>query len=308
MRLCVVAALSAGMLWAADAQIDSPVVGYVFDSKAVGVRAIAGLPGSARMTDLLSFDGVKPRAVWIAPGRSYGLAATEEGKLYRIDMVRRSAMEVAATVPEQVAWSPGGTAAALQYSTGRMLVLLNVEATPTGGMEVAVTTGAILTVADDGGAVIAIVARENGKVLTQLTGSSQERVLLNGPGLNDAKFLFGSRDAVVSDAAEGKIYLLRESGELAVLAQVEEAAALAVARDNSQIFVTSTQRHNVTGIRVSDGTRSVTECVCVPGAFLRLQEDVFAVSGVSDGPLWLFNGAAPENRFTFVPQPEGMRE
>jgi hypothetical protein len=296
------------MLWAADAQIDSPVIGHVFDSKAGGVRAVLGIPGSARMTDPLLFDGVKPRAAWIAPGRSYGLAATAEGKLYRIDTVGRSAMEVAAAVPGQVAWSPSGTVAALQYSTGKTLVLLNVDSTPTPGMELAVTSGTTLAVSDDGRVLIAIVARDNGKLLTQFTGSNQERVLLSAPGLNDAEFLFGSRDAVVSDDVEGKIYLLRESGELAVLAQVENPTVLAVARDNSQIFIASTQRRNVTGVRISDGTRSVNDCACIPGVFLRLQEDVFAVSGVSDGPLWLFNGAAPENRFTFVPQPEGMRE
>lgn len=155
---------------------------------------------------------------------------------------------------------------------------------------------------------MAIVAREHGKLLTQFAGSNRERVLLSAPGLNDAEFLFGSRDAVVSDDVEGKIYLLRESGELAVLAQVDNATALAVARDNSRIFTASTQQRNVTSVRISDGTRSVIDCACVPGAFLRLQEDVFAVGGFSDGPLWLFNGAAPENRFTFVPQPEGTRE
>jgi hypothetical protein len=296
------------MLWAADAQVDSPVIGHVFDSKAGGVRAVLGIPGSACMSDLLLFDGFKPQAAWIAPGRSYGLAATAEGRLYRIDMVGRSATELAAAVPEHVAWSPSGIAAALQYSTGKTRVLLNVDSTPTQGMEVAVATGAPLAVSDDGGVLITIVARENGKLLTQFMGSNQERVLLSAPGLNDAQFLFGSRDAVVSDDVEGKIYLFRESGELAVLAQVESATALAVARDNSRIFIASTQRRNVTGVRISDGTRSVIDCSCVPGAFLRLQEDVFAVSDVNDGPLWLFNGAAPENRFTFVPQPEGTRE
>jgi hypothetical protein len=308
-RRLVLLAACAGSIWAADAQIDLPVIGHVFDADARGVRAILGIPGSSRMTDVLAFEGLAFRVAWIAPGRSYGLAAGTDGKLYRIDSVGRSATEIEADVPEQVVWSPHGTSAALRYSTGHVRVFRSFESTPKPGLQTVFNGGvAQLAVSDDGGVLLGIGGRENGKTLIAFSeGGARE--LLSAPGLKDVTFFFDSRDAVVSDDAEGKIYTVRESGELAVLAQVDEASALAVARDNSQVFVASKQWRTVTSIRISDGARIVHDCACAPGVFQRLQADIFRVSDHSDRPMWLFNGSAREaHRFTFVPQPEGSRE
>jgi hypothetical protein len=309
MKTLLLFAACVGWAWAADERIESPVIGHIFDSKAGAIRSITGIPGSSQMTDALPFDGTQFHNVWIAPGRNYGLAARADGKLYRIDVPARSVTEIGATAPEHVWWSPSGTSAALQYSSGEVRVILHLETKSETGLQVLLTGDATdVAISDDGSVLLAIIARENARTLIAFTAGGVQRSLLTGLGLKNALFFFGSRKAVVSDDAEGKIFMLRESGDLSLLADVDEASALAIAQDNSRVFVASRQRRNITTINISDGSRAVDDCLCVPGVLNRLQADVFGVTVNSNGPLWLFNAAAPGRRFTFVPQPEGSRE
>jgi hypothetical protein len=295
-------------LFGADAQIDVPVIGYMFDPHTGAVRALLGIPGASRTSEPVSFGEHAIVRAWIAPGAKHALAAAADGKLYRFDLPERTAVEVSADAPEQVVWSPSGRSAALRYSGGRTRVLLNSEAAAFG-MEVALDASAAdVAVSDDGRVLLAITARGDTKTVAAfVSATGEERVLLSGPGLNRAAFFVGSNDAVVSDYTEGKLYILRSSGELAILGRVEEPTAVAVSADNTEVLVSSASRA-VTKIRVSDGVVTTHECGCAVQALERLKGDVFLVTRGENGPAWLFDAAAGANRFTFVPQPEAKRE
>jgi hypothetical protein len=291
----------------ADARVELPIMGYVVDSNSNAVRAVLGIPGASQMGAPMPVADHAIRRISIAPGAKYGLAATDDGKLYRFGLPAGTPAVVPADAPEQIVWSPAGRSAALRYPGGRLRVLSNLDSAAESGMEIALDASTTdVAVSDDGSVVLAITSRGAGALVTAFT-AGEAHGLLNGPGLNRLAFFFGSTDAVVSDSAEGKVYVLRRSGEMGVLAQVVDPTAVSVSTDNKQVMVASATNAIAT-VRVFDGVVTSGECSCAVGVLERLDRDIFRVTGKSAGPMWLFNAAAVENRFTFVPQPETGRE
>lgn len=309
MRRLLIATVLAGSLYAGEPRIDGPVLGYVFDEKTRVVRAILGIPGSSRFSEPMPMGEISLDKAWIAPGRSYAIAVRADRKVERLDLLTGKATEIEGDVPDQVVWSAKGSAAALLYRQGRIRVFTNLDSSPEAGIDASAGTGLpAAAVSDDGLVVLAIGRAEQGTTLTAFREGGEERLLLTAPDLNRVAFLNGSRDAIVSDAAERKLYLLRDAVELSILAYVDDPSAIAVEADNSRVFIASKNLARIAAIGIKDGVLKSFDCNCAPEAFDRLQGSVFRISGLSEAPVWLFNGNAAENPFTFVPQPEERDE
>ena len=277
-------------------------MGYIFDAGLGALRAVVGIPGASRMSEPAAIAGRTVDRAWVAPGARFGLAATDR-KLFRFDLAAGSFVEIGDESPQQVLWSPSGRSAALRFSGGRIRVLVPVDSTAETVMNVVVEPRAgAVAVSDDGGMLLAIA----GNALTAFSPGNEPRVLLTSSGLNAVAYFSGSRDAVVSDNATGNIYMLRESGEIAVLAQVDAPAAVAVIADNTHVLVATKGR--VARIRIADRTVATAACSCAIETLERFGRDIFRVTGTSGGPVWLFDTARSDNPFTFVPQAENDRE
>jgi hypothetical protein len=292
----------AGVFPAADTRVEAPVLGFMFDSKAGGTRAIQGIAGASSFSNVLDLYYFK--AIWIAPGKHYALASGMDGQAYRLDIRTNAVSGVSQQAPQRIVWSSSGIAAALIYADGRLITLRTVSDTPETTLETNLAEGvSVLSVSDDGRVVLAVQPSGPGTDLLVIDESGSGRRVLTAPGLNTAAFLHGSHDAVVSDAVEGKIYLLRNSTELSITGRQEEASALAIAADNSRVFVASKTRRIVSTIRLSDGLTTPAECSCEPDVLDPLEGGVFRVTSLKDGPVWLFKPGEAVNSFTFVPSP-----
>jgi hypothetical protein len=299
----------AGCMYANDARVEGPVLGYMFDPETRAVRAILGIPGSSRFSEPIPLGELALEKAWIAPGRTYAIAARKDTGLERTDLLTGKASEIAEDVPDQVVWSPKGSAAALFYRSGRIRVFTKMDSSPEPGIEASAGPDvSTMAVSDDGLAVLALRRTEQGTALIAFGEAGEQRLLLTAPGLNRVTFLNGTHDAIASDATEGKVYLLRNATELSILAQIDEPSAIAVSADNARVFVASKGRGRIASIAINDGAVTSFECTCAPTDLDRLQGSVLRLTGLSEPTVWLFNADAAENPFTFVPRLEPHRE
>jgi hypothetical protein len=313
-RRLLAAPLLAVCLFAADTTIELPVIGHVFDPQARAVRAILGIPGATRMSAPISIGDNTAENVWIAPGKAYALSVVSDGTVLRIDLTNGAASQISSDVldfirPTEVVWSPTGSSAALRSAGGRTRVLRNIGSSPEAAMDTLSAGDAInIAVSDDGGQLLAIRRTLQGTTLTALRAEGDERLLLTAPGLSVAAFFNGTRDAVVADSVEGKVYLLRNSASLSLLTQSQETLALAATADNSRVLIMGKQTGRLSIVRVANSESTPFECSCSMDVLDRLQGGVFRVSRGTDGPVWLFDPDSAANPFTFVPQAEQTNE
>jgi hypothetical protein len=302
-----------GCLSAADTQLGVPVIGHVFDADSQAVKAILGVPGAARFGEALSFGERQVTKAWVGPGSGVALAVLSDGKLYRLDLAEPTVSEIDAAAPNDVIWSPSASSAALRYGDGRARVIRNLgngEASIEAGFGASTGADAAVAAVSDDGSLLMIIRQDGtGTTLTSLGAAGEERTLLSAPGINRAAFFHNSRDAIVSDSREGKVYVMGDSGELSVLAQIVEPSALAVASDNARAFITSKSGASITSVRIADGLSTSFTCTCAPEIIERLSSGLFQVSGKAGELTWLFNpdsASAPDSAtapLTFVPQP-----
>ena len=301
MRGLLLAPVFAACLAGADTRLEPPVLGYMFDPQAGAVRAIQGIPGASRLSDAVDTGGRQFAKAWIAPGKQYMIAAGVDSKAYLVDLRGNGTLGLSDDALDHVVWSSGGSAAVLVYAGNRIRVLKisgDVPETPFAANPAAGTS--ILAVSDDAQIVLAVQKTDASTDLMAIESGSERR-LLSAPGLNAAAFLHGTHDAVVSDAVEAKIYLLRDAAELSIAGRQDEPSALAIAADNSRVFVASKTRRTVSTIRLSDGSASSADCSCQPEVLNALQGEVFRVTSAIDAPVWLFKPDAVVAPFTFVP-------
>lgn len=107
--------------------LNGPSLGLLFDSSSAAIRPILGIPGAARLGDLLSTGFTLGNAA-VAPGGDFALAVSKDD--FHLAVIRSSGAVVQSLAPamgeapDLISFSPRGRSAVLYYSaSGRLLVL-----------------------------------------------------------------------------------------------------------------------------------------------------------------------------------------
>jgi hypothetical protein len=252
--------------------------------------------------------------VAISPGHDYALAVSAADLTPLL--LRLSSMPVTAGPlgenlprPDLAVISPGGSSAALyNRAAGTVDVLRGLPDAPSSAGRVAVGDGTNLTamaVSDDGTLVLA--ATDSGAVVAYAAGESRFVTAL--PQVNAVAFLRSSHDAVVCDAQQKAVYLLRDAGgggEIRQLASEKDGlghpVAVVVSKDGGKVWVADSSGQFVLEMDVTGGGNRTIACPCTPSRLRPLLgENVFQLTDAGAGPIWILDAGSPDPRVLFVP-------
>lgn len=312
--LSVVALLVATSMAAGQdgsARINGPVLGYVWEPEAQGVRAVLGMPGAAMLGPRLDFGASLHRAA-IAQEAGYVLAsAGPEGQvwLYRNlgGEVLRAPLAEAPAAPELILLSPAGSAAALVYGPAEpVAVVTGLPGAPEVRRAILPAGARLWAVSDDGGSLLISVPAGEAEAIHLLDPEGGLHLLLSTGETAAAAFLAGTGEAVIADRSRDQVYWVRGAGAILPLAGpadgISEPIAVSVSRDHRRVFVANRATATVAALDLAGGAATLLACDCKLTALERLDGNaVFRLSDLSAEPLWLLDGDAPEARVVFVP-------
>ena len=315
-RAGLISILLLGGLAAQDGSpVSGPLVGFVFD-KAAGVRPIFGVPGAATLGQpVMRSSGLE--AVVFSPARDYALAlAPRGGQVMLLRDLSAPGVAVGLQVAPgaaRVAISPSGDAAVLYYPEAQAVsVLTGLPDAPavSWSLEAPYLAGGVgaLAVSDEGSAVLIAAAGDESPIWL-LTPAAGARFLSSVSSSPSLAFLSKSSDAVVADAGNSTVVLVRDPAGQAETTRIGGAAegvsrpvAVAVTADNRRVLVANAASAGVVSLSLAGEEPLALTCNCAVAGLERLAGGVaFRLSAPGESPLWLLDAASSPPRIVFVP-------
>jgi hypothetical protein len=311
---------AAALLHGQQGTLAGPTSGFVFDRAAHALRPLLGVPGGSTIGDPVSL-GTPLASAWIAPRQDAAIATAVDGSLryFRIGAggVTEQALPGIPGAPQNVVFSPSGTAAAL-LSGGMLQVVQGLPADPKPGARVELTTAAgrmvrvasggrpgsrrlSIAISDDGSYLLV----NEGTAIHLLGNGGEDRSLMEASDAALAAFAPGGHDAAVLDAKGAGLILLRDVPGAAAQKLLEAAdgalaspAGIAFSSDGQRLFVASAGALEVIAFDLTTGARTTIPAGCVPAGLVRMG-DLFRLNDFGSEPLWLLDPGAA--RVVFVP-------
>ena len=239
----LVALLAVGLpipaAFSAENRIEGPVTGYFFDAPTGSVRAIAGTPGAAWLSDAV-MSGID--AVWMAPGGSTGLVL-KDGALgffrYAGDSPSFTVLQPAPAATDQVAWSQDGQGAVLYSSARNVLqVVTGFPDSPALGPEIDLA--------------------QTGGVVSQLRLSARAR----------------HAAVIVNHDGASSLYLLQDLGPTTLVDLISDAGPMDFSSDGRSLYVIDRAANQLVKVPVAAPQDAQTivlaDSAISPGAFAGL--------------------------------------
>lgn len=315
MRFSAYTALAAILLLApvaakSQVPITGPILGYVWDPAAAGIRPILGIPGSSTLGPTLDV-GVTLRSAQVSPRQDYALALpTEPGRFVIVDLPagRVSAALADGATPDHVTLSPTGASALLYYHDRRSVrVITGLPAAPSAagefdlsGLPAPVTAMAI----NDPGDTVLVAVSPGLYALT----AGREPLLVSAAGQISAISFFGnSHHALFADYSHNEVVWMRDvagAAERIVLAGENDGIAkpisVAAFSDDRRVLVASAA--SAAMLDLAGGPPALVTCQCNISGLYRLKgESLFRLNAPSRDPMFLLDAGAAEPRILFIP-------
>ena len=295
-----------------------PFIGLVFDDSAGQIRRIVGTPGAARVIPGTTFSTPFIKAV-VAPGKTYGIAkrvGSGEGLDLVADLDRSASaasIQDAGSALDLAAFSPTGVRAGLYSRDCNCVRVLQ-------GFPGSVSVERIVTVPAEGGPVTTIAVSDDGSAL--VVGTSRKVAIYSNQGGDSPSRLldFGATALAISmdgsnlaaaDADAKSIWMVRN---LTGSAETERIAAefdrigkpVGVAFVSSTMLLVSDGDRRIHLFDLGAGTASSLDTTCVPTVAERTNVDnVFRLTGLETGSVWIAELAESGIRVLFVPVDRG---
>ena len=265
-----------------------PKLGYIYDADAAAIRVISGVSGAAALEDTVA-TGSKLAFAAIAPGARYALVRLRDeagASVLQLESGRITALEGAAGTTDTVAFSAGGSSAAI-WTGERIQVWTGLPDSPSLTREVAAEGVTALAVTDDGAAVAANTT--TGTLLWD--GGENARLLAPATAL---AFLADNHELVVAEEEGNRLSVIRGT-ETEVLAAEKDgivgATALALASDGRTLAVANGRGGSIALVNVLTHDVAVTACDCTPRELLALTGDRLFAVRAANGGVKLLDGA-----------------
>ena len=308
-----------GLLNAQQGTLSSPITGFVFDRSSGALRPVQGVPGASLLGDGVNF-GLPVSTVWVAPRQDSAIVVGVDQSLHLFLLNNGAPSEVSlggfSVMPERAIFSPSGTAVALiagnsaKVLTGlpnapQLIGSVKVESQTFAmqiGIQSATFSSPSMALSDDG-TYLLTVAQGSARLLSV---QGQNRSLIPAQSSAQVAFAAGNHDAAVIDSLTG-LTLIRDAAGAAgtvLLAAPDEGlagpAGVAFSRDESTLYVASGKAQSVAAFNLASASRTAIGCACTPTTIVPMG-NVFRLTELTSGPLWLFDGTAATPRTVFVP-------
>jgi hypothetical protein len=295
----------------AQPEVSTPTLGYAYDPGLRAIRTIRGIPGAALLAEIVD-GGFAAVSATVAPSQDFALAVSSTGEVRIVDWrsgtPTSTILADAMNAPDGLTFSGSGTAAVLSDSqSGHIQVVTSLpdapairEIVPAGGS----TPAAAIAVADDG-----TVAWATGDGV-QFVGTDLAPFSLPLPSGVVALVFAASNHDLLAATSAGDLYLAKDAYAGADIRKIDSDSRLAnpvavqFSADGSTAFVAG-QAGTLAYIDLNAGTTATVSCQCAPSGFDRLgHTDRFRLTGISNRPVFFFDGTPQRQRLWFVPAPD----
>ena len=297
----------------APANLATPTLGYVYDSRLQAIRQIKGIPGAALVEAPIEL-GFAVRTASISPE---GFALTVSADDEQVRLVRFSAsgtfvspLEKALTAPDRIIMSPSGTAAALwQQSSNRLQAVTGLPGVPNvRDVGVKASGGPDLGIAiSDDGTLVLLTSKAADSGPSWLIDADGNTFLLPSPEEGAASFRRASHD-VVWLTRSGDLYVAQNIGQSPAFNQIYlsggrivEPIAIRLSHDGARAYAANAEGE-IASIDLGTGSVRVFSCQCHPsGLEPTSSATMLRLTGISSLPVLLFDTAETRQRVWFVP-------
>ncbi len=296
--------------------ISGPSLGLVLDSEAMVLRPILGIPGAATLGDPLALEFQVSRAA-LSPVKGYALAVRADDS--SVMLVRAggevSAVPIAETNPDAIAFNPTGTIAALYFNASKRVQIIEglpdspklLRSAELPKLSVPLSS---LAVSADGSSLLVAVNVSDAAEAYLLPSSGTARRLGSFGVISALRFVDDGANVLIADAQANSVFLVQSTtGETTLLASerdgISEPADLAV--EGRRILVANKASGVITVLDRDGAPPSLVQCTCKPTALLRLAGgSVFRLTELSAAPLWVIDAGKTDMPVLAIPM--GVRQ
>jgi len=304
------------------AQVDSPVLGYVFDAGVSGLRPIWGVLGSSRVGVPLDIGGIRMSTATVSPRQDYALGISEQNSQILLLSLEQNPTAVTTLLApdsaiERVVVSPMGRSVVLVPKSAQSLRVISglpdspQIPDPVGLAGLAGGIGAV-AVRDDGRQILLAMQESDGDVLyaADLKGAIHGVARLGR--ITAMEYMRQGNDALLADADASQILRVRATDlKVETVAALPRGAeelrplALAVSDDSQRVFVAAEGQGQLYALNLRNSQVDRLPFSGKATGLNRLKgNSVFRLNEMSDQPLLVLNGDLMEPGITFVPVPQ----
>ena len=306
MRVLISAAFLAMALFvddAAVAQVAAPQLGWVPDGSRI--RPVSGIPAAAAVGPAVAagqeFSQVAP-----SPARDYVLVSDLQSGAVSVYTPENGLkpLDGAGSGPDQIVLSPGGSTAALWFSSiGQVQVVSGLPEAPAIRQVNVSFLGALsaaqgaLAISDDGAWIGAASAAD---VYTVGPSGDVSRLPIDDQ-VTSLAFLKGAHDLAM--AGPSGLYLANGVGGFATVSTLLSAAlrpAGVAAVSGNQTLVVADQSGSVIAVDIASKGATTFDCGCRPEGLFSLAPSAFRLTSLHDGAFKLFDATRGEVLFAPV--------
>jgi hypothetical protein len=297
--------------FAAIGPVSGPLIGYVWDPIAPGLRPIFGVSGAARLGAALYANRMFSAAA-VSVAKQFALLTSATGEIYLTSLPagEPSLISPKLSSQQQIAISPSGNAAIIFADDLRSITL--ITGLPASPVLQTVELPAIANqaaVSDSGLVLIATTLNNGTSNLRSLTASGATAPVTTLSQFGAMAFLPKSTSALIADAGQNGVQLASGLGGALNISRIATSAdgvakpvAVASSSDARWAIIANQTGSSIVLVDLSGKTPSSSvQCNCSLAFLMPIAgNDVFRLTELGAGPLSIFDGNASKPRVFLI--------
>jgi hypothetical protein len=295
--------------------LSGPTLGYVFDGSLQTLRPLLGVAGSATIGGPVDLGFAITQAVDL-PDERHVIASPADGfYVVAIDMGANpptsQPIKGASRSVSEISVSPHGTAAALTYREGQLVLLVTgLPTSPTITTEISTVGIAAplrhVAVNDDTSALMLTFAEGERETVYRWNPTDGFRLVASTVAVGALAFV-NSSDVVFADSGTDEVFLAHDVKRKSSVTFVAGSAG-GISRpigagisSRNEILVANAGSGTVIAFDANGQMLRTQDCNCSVSGFYPLGAGVFRLTEKFNQTMYLLDGGGSENRIVFVP-------
>jgi hypothetical protein len=294
--------------------VGGPLIGYLWDQSAAGLRPIFGITGAAFLGTPL-YTGRAYSGAVVSLRRQYALLTNTKGQVALATLPNGEPLDLVdqLSTRQQAAVSPSGNTA-LIYAPD-LTTLTVVQGLPGAPkLQTVHLPGSVsanrAVISDSGLMLIATTQPDGTSAVRSLTSNGTSAPIVTVSQLAGFAFLPHSTTALIADAGQNRVLMASGLGAAPSVSQVADsedgiAQPLALAASSDGRWAVIANRQGSTVVKVDLTSRvpaSQLQCNCSPAVLTSLAgNSVFLLTEAATGTISVFDGDAAKPRILSIP-------